>query len=124
MHMHVVEQRLQPILAEMEEYCAQAEAALRSRQWDRFKLAMREQRRLRQAITNELASAKCELRELPQAFARLQAIFTFRNDQLRRLVTYRSEVSKRLQITRKWKDATRSARRGIGPSPMLISRVL
>jgi len=63
------------------------------------------------------------VRTMPDAFTRLQAIMTFRNDQLRRLAAYRAEVSRRLQITRKWKDAARSARRGIGPTPIMLSRV-
>lgn len=122
--MQTLKERLEAHLAEMEEECAQAEAALRGRQWGKLKLSFREQRRTRQAIANDLAAAKCDVRTIPDVYARLQAIFTFRNDQLRRLVAYRTEVSRRLQITRKWKDAARSARQGIGPAPMVISRVL
>lgn len=116
--------RLEPLLAELEEECAQAEAALRSREWAKLKQSLFEQRRTRQAIVNELAAAKSDARTLPDVFTRLQAIFTFRNDQIRRLTAYRAQVSKQLQITRKWKDAARSARFATGPAPRLISKVL
>lgn len=117
-----LEQRLTSLLAEFEEECAQAEVALRARKWDALRTVMFNQGRIRQAIINDLAAEKIDIRTLPEIYSRLQAIFTFRNDQLRRLTAYRAEVSRRLQITRKWKDAARSARRGIGPSPMILSR--
>jgi hypothetical protein len=117
-----LEQRLIALLGEFEEECAQAEVALRSRKWDALRTIMFNQGRIRQAIINELAAGKADVRSMPAVFTRLQAIFTFRNDQLRRLTAYRAEVSRRLQLTRKWKDATRSARRGIGPTPMFVSR--
>jgi len=125
--MHSLQQlkaRLDPLLAEFEEQCAQAEAALRAREWPKLEQSLFEQRRIRQGIVNELAAAEMDVREVPDVFARLQAIFTFRNDQLRRLTAYRAQVSKQLQITRKWKDAARSARYGTGPAPRLISKVL
>ena len=125
--MHSLQQlkaRLEPLLAELEEECAQAEAALRAREWPKFSQSLFDQRRTRQAIVNELAAAECDVQTLPEVFTRLQAIFTFRNDQLRRLAAYRTQVSKQLQITRKWKDAARSARHGLGPAPRLISKVL
>lgn len=115
--------RLEALLKELEEECAQAEVALRARQWEALEQSFWNQRRTRQAIVNELAAANCDVRTEPQIFNRLQAILTFRNDQLRRLATYRTEVSRRLQVTRKWKDAARAARKGIGPAPMLISQV-
>jgi hypothetical protein len=118
-----LEQRLAQLLSEFEEECAQGEVALRGRKWDELRRIMFNQGRLRQAIINDLAAEQADVRAMPEVFTRLQAIFTFRNDQLRRLTAYRTEVSRRLQITRKWKDAARSARRGIGPSPVLISRV-
>lgn len=118
-----LEQRLAAYLAELEEECAQAEVALRARKWGALEASMWNQRRIRQAIINDLAAEKRALQTMPEAFNRLQAIFTFRNDQLRRLTAYRAEVSRRLQITRKWKDATRSAMRGIGPTPVILSRV-
>ena len=111
------------LLLELEEQCAQAEVALRGRKWNELEQSMCDQRRIRQAIVNELAAAECEIQTLPDVFARLQAIFTFREDQLRRLQAYRAEVSRRLQLTRKWKDAARSARHATGPAPVLISRV-
>lgn len=117
-----LKERLQALLLELEEECAQAEVALRARQWDTLEESFFNQRRTRQAIVNELAAANCDVRTEPEIFNRLQAILTFRNDQLRRLGTYRTEISRRLQITRKWKDAARAARRGVGPSPMLISQ--
>ncbi|MBV8424090.1 MAG: hypothetical protein JO349_02780 [Candidatus Eremiobacteraeota bacterium] len=118
-----LDQRLAALLTELEEECAQAEVALRSRTWDAMEASMSNQRRIRQAIINELAAAKLEMQAFPEAFTRAQAIFTFRNDQLRRLNAYRAEVSRRLQITRKWKDVARSARKGLGPSPVIISKV-
>jgi hypothetical protein len=119
-----LEQRLAALLGEFEEECAQAEVALRARKWDVLRTVMFNQGRIRQAIINELAASHVDVRTMPEVFTRLQAIFTFRNDQLRRLTAYRSELSRRLQLTRKWKDATRSARRGIGPTPMVLSRQL
>ncbi|HTX02453.1 MAG TPA: hypothetical protein VMD07_02135 [Candidatus Acidoferrales bacterium] len=119
-----LEQRLNTLLAEFEEECAQAEVALRARKWDVLRTVMFNQGKIRQAIINELAAERADIRTMPDVFTRLQAIFTFRGDQLRRLTAYRTEVSRRLQLTRKWKDATRSARRGIGPTPMVISRTL
>jgi PAS domain-containing protein len=115
--------RLIALLAQLEEECAQAEVALRARNWEALGESMGHQRRTRQAIVNELAAARCDVHAVPEIVDRLQAIFTFRNDQLRRLTAYRAEVSGRLQITRKWKDAARSARRGIGPAPVFISRM-
>ncbi|MGH7684059.1 MAG: hypothetical protein ACREMT_06930, partial [Vulcanimicrobiaceae bacterium] len=112
--MQQLKERLGALLAELEEECAQAEAALRAQQWDVLEGSFCDQRRTRQAIVNELAAAACDVRTLPDVFMRLQAIFTFREDQLRRLKAYRVEVSRRLQITRKWKDAARSARHGMG----------
>jgi hypothetical protein len=116
--------RLTALLNELEEECAQAEVALRARDWQALEQSFWNQRRTRQAIVNELAAANCDVRTQPEIYGRLQAIFTFRDDQLRRLAAYRKEVSRQLQITRKWKDAARSARHGIGPAPMVISRVL
>lgn len=121
--LQLLEQRLAQLLSEFEEECAQAEVALRGRKWDDLRSIMFNQGRIRQAIINDLASARADVRSMPEVYTRLQAIFTFRNDQLRRLTAYRSEVSRRLQVTRKWKDATRSAKRGIGPTPAFISRV-
>ncbi len=118
-----LEQRLAQFLSEFEEECAQAEVALRGRKWDDLRRIMFNQGRIRQAIINDIAAENADIRAMPEVHMRLQAIFTFRNDQLRRLTAYRTEVSRRLQITRKWKDAARSARRGIGPSPVLLSRV-
>jgi hypothetical protein len=120
----LLEQRLAGLLGEFEEECAQAEVALRARKWDTLRTVMFNQGRIRQAIINELAASRVDVRTMPEVFTRLQAIFTFRNDQLRRLTAYRAEVSRRLQLTRKWKDATRAARRGIGPTPMVLSRTL
>jgi hypothetical protein len=114
--------RVRAILEELEEQCAQAEVALRSRNWLALKKSFWEQRRIRQALINELAAEKISVRTMPDVFTRLQAIHTFRNDQLRRMTAYRTEVSRRLQLTRKWKDATRSARKGMGPAPVLFSR--
>jgi len=119
-----LEQRLAALLAEFEEECAQAEVALRARKWDVLRTVMFNQGRIRQAIINDLAAEKVDVRTMPEVYSRLQAIFTFRNDQIRRLTAYRAEVSRRLQLTRKWKDATRSAQRGIGPTPVFISRAL
>ena len=121
--METLQERLAPLLAELEEECAQAEVALRARNWARFDESMCNQRRTRQAIVNDIAAAECDVRTLPEVYARLQAIFTFRQDQLRRLTTYRAEVSKRLQMTRKWKDVARSARHATEPAPLWISRV-
>ena len=118
-----LKERIGELLADLEEECAQAEAALRARRWDALETSFSNQRRTRQAIVNELAAAACDVRTLPDVFTRLQAIFTFREDQLRRMQAYRVELSRRLQLTRKWKDAARSARRGMGPAPLLISRV-
>jgi hypothetical protein len=118
-----LEQRLTQLLSEFEEECAQAEVALRGRKWDDLRRIMFNQGRIRQAIINDLAAEHSDLRAMPEIFTRLQAIFTFRNDQLRRLSAYRAEVSRRLQLTRKWKDVTRSAKRGMGPTPAFISRV-
>jgi hypothetical protein len=119
-----LKERLGALLAELEEQCAQAEAALRARHWDALEVSFADQRRTRQAIVNELAAAACDAQTLPDVYLRLQAILTFRDDQLRRLQAYRTEISRRLQVTRKWKDAAKSARRGMGPSPVVISRVL
>jgi hypothetical protein len=121
--MTTLTERLGPLLAELEEQCAQAEVALRGRKWKELEQSFFDQRRIRQAIVNELAAAECDVRTLPDVFGRLQAIFTFREDQLRRLKAYQTEVSRRLQLTRKWKDAARSARHGTGPAPVFISRV-
>ncbi len=118
-----LEQRLTQFLSEFEEECAQAEVALRGRKWDDLRRIMFNQGRIRQAIINDLAAEHADVRVMPEVYTRLQAIFTFRNDQLRRLTAYRMEVSRRLQLTRKWKDVTRSAKRGMGPSPTFISRV-
>lgn len=118
-----LERRLAQYLAELEEECAQAEVALRGRKWDDLRKIMFNQGRIRQAIINDLAAEDTDVRAMPEIFTRLQAIFTFRNDQLRRLTAYRAEVSRRLQLTRKWKDVTRSAKRGLGPNPTFISRV-
>ncbi len=118
-----LEQRLTQLLAEFEEECAQAEVALRGRKWDDLRRIMFNQGRIRQAIINGLAAEHADLRAMPEIHTRLQAIFTFRNDQLRRLTAYRTEVSRRLQLTRKWKDVTRAAKRGMGPTPAFISRV-
>jgi len=115
-------ERLEILLDEFEEQCAQAEVALRGRQWQSLEQFIADQRRTRQAIVNELAAENAVVQTMPEVFSRLQAIFTLRNDQIRRLNSYRTEVSRRLQITRKWKDATRSARRGMGPSPVLFSK--
>jgi hypothetical protein len=121
--MTTLTERLGPLLAELEEQCAQAEVALRGRKWKELEQSFFDQRRIRQAIVNELAAAECDVRTLPDVFERIQAIFTFREDQLRRLKAYQTEVSRRLQLTRKWKDAARSARHANGPSPVFISRV-
>lgn len=121
--MATLTERLAPLLADLEEHCAQGEVALRRRDWQRLEQSMFDQRRIRQAIVNELAAAECDVRALPDVFARLHAIFTFREDQLRRLTAYRAEVSRRLQITRKLRDVARSARRAAGPTPVLISRI-
>ncbi len=118
-----LEQRLTQFLSEFEEECAQAEVALRGRKWDDLRRIMFNQGRIRQAIINDLAAEHADVRVMPEVYTRLQAIFTFRNDQLRRLTAYRMEVSRRLQLTRKWKDVTRSAKRGMGPSPTFNSRV-
>jgi len=118
-----LKERLSALLAELEEQCAQAEVALRNRNWDALQTSLWEQRRTRQALVNELAASQTDVNTVPDVFTRLQVVLTFRNDQLRRLTAYRTEVSRRLQITRKWKDATRSARRGIGPTPVVISKV-
>jgi len=115
-------ERLAALLDDFEEQCAQAEVALRARRWNVLEQFIADQRRTRQAIVNELASENATVQTMPDIFSRLQAIFTLRNDQVRRLTAYRAEVSRRLQLTRKWKDASRSARRGIGPSPVVLSR--
>jgi hypothetical protein len=118
-----LEELLRPLLDELEEECAQAEVALRARDWKALEQSFADQRRTRQAIVNELAARECDACTMPELLGRLQGIFTFREDQLRRLVAYRAEVSKRLQVARKWKDAARSARRSLGPTPVLISKI-
>ena len=110
------------MLDELEGACAQAEAAMRARDWDRMREALFDQRRTKQAIINELAAASTRVETIPEVFSRLQAIFAFRSDQLRRLVTYRNEVSSRLQNARKWKDAARAARKALGPTAVVLSR--
>jgi len=110
-------------LDELERAVAEGEVALRARDWPALALSFANQRRIRQGIINELALLGLTPENAPPAvLERLQAVFAFRNDQLRRLTAYRNEVSSQLQRARKWKDIARSARAGIGPSPVLISR--
>jgi hypothetical protein len=111
------------MLAELEQACAEAERALRARQWAALSQSFANQRRLRQGVVNDLAAMGYALNTAPpEVLNRLEAVFTFRNDQLRRLTAYRNEVSSQLQRARKWKDIARSARVGMGPTPQLISR--
>ena len=87
--LQLLEQRLVQLLSEFEEECAQAEVALRGRKWDDLRRIMFNQGRIRQAIINDLATARADVRSMPEVYTRLQAIFTFRNDQLRRLTARR-----------------------------------
>ena len=124
--MHLPQQldhRLKPLLDELEEGCAQAEAALRACKLDVALQAIYNQRRVRQAIVNELAAANHTVAEIPEVETRLRAVLRFRESQLRRLVAYREHVSKSLQNTRKWRDVARAASRRMGPTPVLISTV-
>ena len=117
------EEVLAPLLDELESACAEAEVALRARDWAALALSFANQRRIRQAVVNELAALGFgQDAPPPDARRRLEVVFAFRNDQLRRLTAYRNEVSAQLQRARKWKDITRSARAGMGPTPVLISR--
>ena len=115
-------ERLTRFLDELEEGCAQAEVALRAQDWPAFERHLADQRRVRQGIVNDLAAERTTLDSLPDLHARLQSIYTFREDQLRRLVAYRTRVSEKLKASRKWRDIARAAQRGIGPAPVLFSR--
>ncbi|MBV8600520.1 MAG: hypothetical protein JO359_03025 [Candidatus Eremiobacteraeota bacterium] len=110
------------MLDELEAACSQAEAAMRARNWEAMTQAINDQRRVKQGIINELHAASVKVESLPDVFRRLQAIFAFRGNQLRRLIAYRNDVSQRLQNARKWKDAARSANAGLGPVASIISR--
>jgi flagellin-specific chaperone FliS len=118
-----LERRLAHLLDELETECAHAEVALRSRNWPKMRESLYDQRRTRQAIVNELAASSRALESIPEVATRLRAIFAFRADQLRRLAAYRNDVSEHLRTARKWKDASRAARRSIGPTPVIVSSV-
>ena len=104
------EDAIRALLSELEALCAEAEKSLRARDWVELNDRLADQRRVRQAIVNGLDALGFPPNTAPQeVLDRLNAIYTFRNDQLRRLTTYRDEVSSRLQRARKWKDIVRSA---------------
>jgi hypothetical protein len=119
----VLDDEIRPLLDELEEACAQAEVALRARNWDGLRERLFDQRRVRQAIVNAVAASGEPLDAVPDTEKRLRAILRFRDDQLRRLTAYRNDVSERLQNTRRWRNATRSAQRGMGANGVLLETV-
>lgn len=106
------------VLDELERSCVEAEAALREQRWRECDVMWSRQRRL----THELEVA---LRDLPMgtperraAFARIDRIAKYRDNQVRRLRAFQAATAKRLATLERFRRMSKSV--GEVPKARLI----
>jgi hypothetical protein len=99
-----------PLIQELEQLCSQAEQELVALRWGHLVMTLADQRRLLAALTNEV-HATVGIRS-PKYNAQLRhrvaRIYAVRDNQLKRLVSFRDNVRNRLTTIAKVKQMRRT----------------
>ena len=97
-------------IAELERLCLEIDAALSSRNWNRLNAAIADSRRVTHEVENAFGEAAAY--RTPGfdevAFARLQQIFSYRDERLASLQAIHDEIGQRLKQLSLWKTYARS----------------
>ena len=98
------------LIEELEELCAKAERALVALQWDDVHAAIAEQRRVTQALVNAMEANKSSRTEAfdKEVLRHIERIYAVRDNQLRRMMSYRDKVRERLRLIARAKQARRT----------------
>jgi hypothetical protein len=95
---------------ELERLCGEINAALDERNWARLAGAIADSRRVTHAMENAMADAMPyrDARFNQAVFARLQRIFSYRQERMRELEAFHHEVAEKLKQISRWKVYARS----------------
>jgi nitrogen-specific signal transduction histidine kinase len=104
-----VSEKISELIEQLEELCSEAERVLVARDWDALMSTLADQRRIIQALTNMVAATAGQRTEEFDRAAnkRVRRILAFRENQLKRLETFRDSVRGRLQLISKAKQVGR-----------------
>lgn len=105
----------------LEQLCNELEFALRETDWPRMDAAIADTRRTMHALENAMADATpVRTVEFDKAiFARLQRVYSVRDEQMKRLTAVHEEIAERLRALSRWKGYARS----IGSEPTRPPRI-
>lgn len=108
-------------VAGLEQLCNELELALRESDWPRMEAAIADTRRTMHALENAMADAtSVRTVEFDEAiYARLQRVYSVRDEQMKRLATMHEETGERLRALSRWKGYARS----IGSEPARPPRI-
>ncbi len=94
----------------LESLCIEIDAAVTARDWGRLERALADSAATMQALEGAMAAAVPYRDEQfdRAAYARLQQIYTYRQERLDALQQYHDEVGERLRALSRWKSYARS----------------
>ncbi len=94
----------------LEQLCNELEVALRARDWPRMGVAIADSRRVMHELENAMADTTgLRTAEFDRTiYARLQRVFSVRDEQMKRLSQLHDEVAENLRSLSRWKGYARS----------------